>query len=536
MCRIGTLTVWFVTLIVSLLHAQEPTIELPIVEIYGRRHAEFVMFGEKAQWVQKLRRPIQREVGHKEKINREEWTEITPKRTVEPGTWTKGNGLLALKAEYGSYTSLAFSSQGGREWTEAGIAWTRGAYRRSTGHVDSAAGESGNVEVTGFYKGSSKATLWGTARISKGEQTLWGRRPAALNRDHWERTLSFGVDLLPLRNLRGALQATLGAMEVTDEDRADPVRENRTEINLSSDLSRNGVILCVGGTYKSLSTEAGTTDRTDRLLSADALTILSIGSWLNLGAGLQYTQWDSFETWTRKGFPQALVEWFPHRDLKLYARYAPHLALHSFRSLYEAHPFLGPDVLPIFSKTDPHGVFGLRILPAPDWIIQVEGEWSQTEGIPIWTDPDTDGLWTIQRHRKVDFRTLSGTLEYGSLGAPLHLQASITARQIEWSDTTTTFKVPYIPTLEGSVQATVAPLPGLYLSVRGTSVGPRYTAIGSDDELGGYVVLGAEISKRLSGPVTVYVRGENLLSQTYEIWKGYKMPGVGVYGGIEVNW
>ena len=540
MHRIGTLTALLVTWTISLLHAQEPTIQLPTVEIYGRRHAEFVLFGEKAHWMPKLRRPIQRPVGHKQEVNREKLVEITPKRTPELGQRAKANGRLALRAEYGSYTqigepytSVGFSSQGGREWAEAGNAWARGEYFKSTG--DRATGQGGHIEVTGFYKRSPKATLWGTVQASEGEQMLWGR-PKTQDRDHWGRILSFGADLLPLLGLRGTLQTTLGAVEVKDEDRTDPVRENRTEIQIGSELSRNTMILRFGGTYRSLSRESGTIPRTDRLLSIDVLAIRSIGDRLNLGAGFQYSQWDSSKTQIREGLPQVLVELFPHQGLKLYARYAPRRVLHSFRALYENHPFLDPDVLPIFSKTDPHGVLGLRFLPASDWILQVEGELSRAIGIPIWTDPDADGLWTLERDRTVHIRSLSGALDYGALGAPLRLQASITAHQIEWLDTTTTLNVPYMPTIQGSIQATVLPIPGLRLSVRGTFVGLRYTTIASDDQVEGYVVLGAEVSKRLSGPITVYVRGENLLDQTYEIWKGYEMPGVGVYGGIEANW
>ena len=49
-------------------------------------------------------------------------------------------------------------------------------------------------------------------------------------------------------------------------------------------------------------------------------------------------------------------------------------------------------------------------------------------------------------------------------------------------------------------------------------------------------MLGTRISKTLGGHIRIYVQGENLLDQTYEIWKGYEMPGIGVYGGIEASW
>lgn len=65
-----------------------------------------------------------------------------------------------------------------------------------------------------------------------------------------------------------------------------------------------------------------------------------------------------------------------------------------------------------------------------------------------------------------------------------------------------------------------------------TGVGGLYKAIGENEEKEDFVLLNATISCHICKPLSVWVKGENLLAQKYEINAGYPMPKATVMGGL----
>ena len=62
-----------------------------------------------------------------------------------------------------------------------------------------------------------------------------------------------------------------------------------------------------------------------------------------------------------------------------------------------------------------------------------------------------------------------------------------------------------------------------------------YTAIGDNEKKEDFCLLNATVNYQLSHPITLWVRGENLLAQKYEINLGYPMPRATFMAGVNVN-
>jgi vitamin B12 transporter len=56
-----------------------------------------------------------------------------------------------------------------------------------------------------------------------------------------------------------------------------------------------------------------------------------------------------------------------------------------------------------------------------------------------------------------------------------------------------------------------------------------------DVPLDDYVLLDAKVSYKPTEATEIYVRGENLLNQKYEVVKGYGTPGFGVFAGFKAT-
>ena len=64
-----------------------------------------------------------------------------------------------------------------------------------------------------------------------------------------------------------------------------------------------------------------------------------------------------------------------------------------------------------------------------------------------------------------------------------------------------------------------------------------YTAAAPDPEVreAGFVLWNLRASLRVNRLLTIFVRGENLLAERYEINAGYPMPRATVFGGLKLN-
>ena len=62
-----------------------------------------------------------------------------------------------------------------------------------------------------------------------------------------------------------------------------------------------------------------------------------------------------------------------------------------------------------------------------------------------------------------------------------------------------------------------------------------YTAIGDNEKKENFLLLNATVSYRLVNNLALWVRGENLLAQRYEINAGYPMPRATFMAGANIS-
>ena len=63
-----------------------------------------------------------------------------------------------------------------------------------------------------------------------------------------------------------------------------------------------------------------------------------------------------------------------------------------------------------------------------------------------------------------------------------------------------------------------------------------YTAVGDNENKENFCLLNAIVNYQLAKPVSLWLRGENLLAQQYEINLGYPMPRATVMAGVNINY
>ena len=63
-----------------------------------------------------------------------------------------------------------------------------------------------------------------------------------------------------------------------------------------------------------------------------------------------------------------------------------------------------------------------------------------------------------------------------------------------------------------------------------------YTAVGDNENKENFCLLNATVNYQLAKPVSLWLRGENLLAQQYEINLGYPMPRATVMAGVNINY
>lgn len=66
-------------------------------------------------------------------------------------------------------------------------------------------------------------------------------------------------------------------------------------------------------------------------------------------------------------------------------------------------------------------------------------------------------------------------------------------------------------------------------------IGGLYTVTGQNPVQEDFVLWNMKVSFRITGWLSVWVRGDNLLAQEYEINAGYPMPGATVMGGLDIS-
>ncbi len=76
---------------------------------------------------------------------------------------------------------------------------------------------------------------------------------------------------------------------------------------------------------------------------------------------------------------------------------------------------------------------------------------------------------------------------------------------------------------------------GLAIHIEAEKIGEQYTNRENTQKLKGYALLGAKLSQRLTKKVEVFAMGENLLDESYEVFRDYPMPGRRINLGMKIG-
>jgi len=59
-----------------------------------------------------------------------------------------------------------------------------------------------------------------------------------------------------------------------------------------------------------------------------------------------------------------------------------------------------------------------------------------------------------------------------------------------------------------------------------------YSDRANTSKLDNFVLVDARVSQTIGGNTEIFIAGENLLDEEYEVFKGYPMPGASISGGV----
>jgi len=76
---------------------------------------------------------------------------------------------------------------------------------------------------------------------------------------------------------------------------------------------------------------------------------------------------------------------------------------------------------------------------------------------------------------------------------------------------------------------------GVSIHIETEKVGEQYTNRENTQKLQDYHLLNARVSRDITGKVELYATGENLLDESYEVFRDYPMPGRRINLGIMIN-
>jgi hypothetical protein len=95
-------------------------------------------------------------------------------------------------------------------------------------------------------------------------------------------------------------------------------------------------------------------------------------------------------------------------------------------------------------------------------------------------------------------------------------------------------EIPYVPGWKGKVLLTTHPVSWLGLSGWLDLSGDRKTA--EDENLDGFILLGARTDIRIHSRFGLYFKALNMLDQEYEVWQHYQERPFQFFGGLTLHW
>lgn len=160
---------------------------------------------------------------------------------------------------------------------------------------------------------------------------------------------------------------------------------------------------------------------------------------------------------------------------------------------------------------------------------------NDVDDLITWADPEDDGIWQpynvekaciqgVEVEVKSQFtRQLSGALTYTYLDA-----------RDEGEDYNDRY-LRYKPRHKGGYRLGYESERGLEANLGVEYNDSVYSDQANTSKLDSFLLLGARISQIVAKDTEIFIAGENLLDEEYEVFKGYPMPGASITGGVQAK-
>ena len=527
------------TILVPLSRAAEqkedlPSLELSSMEVYGVERIDFVITGDKRELSGGFSFPSRLEDRFREKggiENREflakmSLTQELPTRRKETG---RGYG------EGGSFSSFAAGLAYANTFEKAALLFNFDNVL-SGGHVDSSSYRRDNASLELLFSPSHLSEVLVEVDFYDSSSELWATSPV-IERD----VRRFKIGIEPKLHKAADLEAEifLTVNRLSDDVGDINVDENALEASLGFNKLSGGFRIDVDLEYAGdFLDRTGVPDAKDGdnqffRFQATAGYSSKVGVGVKGGAALFVSDAYLGES-ENKVYPFAQFDCEPTKEFRVYGRYAPEVKRGHFFGAYSLNQFIDPLAAPIPSDREINGEAGLEVTVGDRLNLNASVGFQEEERFMVWEDVDKDSLWETNQDGTVETKIASARLDLHIIEG-VTVSSDVLLRDIQFTSGIVG-NVPCVPDKEIAGKIKIGPFSGFNFGVSARWIDERFTSISTKNTLDSYVLLEFEGSKTIGSYITVLFRGENLLDEAYEVWEGYDMPDLAIYGGVRGNW
>ena len=263
------------------------------------------------------------------------------------------------------------------------------------------------------------------------------------------------------------------------------------------------------------------------LFSLQGKIVLSLPFKTTGHLGLGYYNFEKGDEREVRIYPSLSIT-YPLQNLSLFLSYDPKVFFRGSESLFGENPFTGSLLSRVWDIQNDLslGLTG-RIHPVQGKVfIGIE----KRKNMPVWKN--SNGLFYLDEVAKVSVRKGMISLEWNLL-ENLSLPTSFSFEEFE-DDGNLFDPFPYQSKIKSEIGIRYNPWKGTKTELDLSYFGKRWTE--NEEEIKPYTLMSLGLSQELVSHLALWGRAGNLLDTSYEIWKGYTMPGISFSSGLEFKW
>ncbi len=511
---------------------EEGDISLPTIKIYGERKLEEVMFGEKKELSRALSFQADRPFGEREIIDLEGISGIPEKKPLMEISPGNPKGIFSIGVRYGKFDSSELMMEIGGEKDVGGF-FFGAKHMSSEGHVEGSKSSLGGAETAIMFRMSDRLTGYLGAKGFGGQEGLW-RFSEVRDTESWEGLLrlNFAFDKLMDANLNFGFNS----LRLSDRGSSNWANENRSSIEMngsftSEKLSLRGRI----GYDADFLRRCNVGKEKQFLFRSSGLCRFPLREDFVAGFGMSLYHLGGDKTKAVSYFFGSGEVLFVRSRIRYLIRFKPGLSMGSLSDAYSENHFL--DLRPSFPYRkrpfDLTNEFWFEVWDNLE--AGIKAGYTIERNFPVWVESDSS-TWTYGPGELVGKSGLELAMR-GKMWERFSVYTSFNLVDSKFRSGDRDRKVPYVPGRVGKLDLGLKVFRRLFLYGKIEVLGRRYVApVPNSDTLDPYFLASFEISQYIGSGFRLYVYGDNIFGEKYEVWKGYTMPGTAWYVGIENLW